>query len=82
MSGQFMEPEDALRLLNMAGQDYRPRQIRELKRRIRTAKVEAEQKYTATGEIDMNQVHDIVAMMRELDNLYALWAEGKLGDTN
>jgi hypothetical protein len=75
---KFLEPKNALRLLELAGQSHRPLQIIELQEKIEGEMRAAGLLLSATGIIDQARVQKIVAMKLDLDGLFIDWAEGKI----
>ena len=79
MAMRFLEPEAAVNLMRLAKSGATPPpEITNLKRRIaaatKAAEIEAE-----SGRINHDAVNAIVNMKLELDGLYGLWAEEKIG---
>ncbi len=75
---KFLNPDAVKRLMALAGQSYRPKQILELKALIDAETKAMELHYSISEEIDKNQVDKIVEMKLQLDCLYGAWAEGKI----
>lgn len=78
MGVKFLSPEAALRVIELAGNSYRPKEIIALKDQIDGETRAAEVNASITGCVDMNRINKIVAMKLELDALYGEWAEGKI----
>lgn len=78
MAQEFMDPEAAMKLLELASSSYRPKEITELQDKIdgeiRAAQLAAD----ITGSIDDKRIQMIAEMKFQLDALYVDWAEGKI----
>ncbi len=78
MTEKFLSPETALKLMEQAGNAYRPRQIIELKEEIASETRAAELRSSITGTIDMERVKKIVSLKLQLDGLYCSWAKDEI----
>ena len=74
----FLSTEATLKAFELAQGSYRPRQILELKAQIENETRALEVRVSAGGTVESAETAKIVQMKLRLDNLYALWAEGKL----
>lgn len=55
-----------------------PPEITQLKEEIENRTNAADVKVSVTGQIDENEIKEIVALKLKLDALYGMWAEGEL----
>jgi len=75
----ILDPENAKRLIALVKKNATPpEQITKLREQIDSEIHAAQQLEIKTGVIDLADVQKIVVMKRNLDQLYALWAKGKL----
>ncbi len=75
---KVLNKETVFKLMELTRKPYRPLKIVELKEHIEAKTRVAELTYNTTGSISPVDIQEIVQMKLDLDNLYALWAEGKL----
>jgi hypothetical protein len=66
------------RMMEQAKDPYRPKEILDLKGHIERETRAAEFRFANTGQIDEQQVQEIVGMKLALDALYGDWTEGRL----
>ncbi len=78
MTGKFLSPEAASRLMKLAQNPYRPPQIVKLREEIEGETRAAEVAVSVSGVIDRERVQKIVGMKLELDHLCCLWAKGEI----
>lgn len=78
MTMRILSPEAAMRMMELAENQYRPTQIVALKAEIEGETRAAELNASVTGMIDHARVQKIVTMKLKLDYLYGAWAEGKI----
>ncbi|MFZ2226379.1 MAG: hypothetical protein WA064_01965 [Candidatus Moraniibacteriota bacterium] len=78
MAIKILSPEAAMRMMELAENQYRPTQIVALKAEIEGETRAAELSASVTGTIDYARVQKIVALKLKLDHLYGAWAEGKI----
>ena len=75
---KFLEPELAIKFIEMCSRPYRPPQIIALREKIAGANRSAELHFSATGQVDENKVRQILRMKLKLDDLSMDWAQGKI----
>ena len=74
----FLTPEAVSRALELIKGSYRPPQIVTLKNEIEVKTKALELKLSVSGQIDQEEIDEIVRMKLELDRLYARWVEGEI----
>ncbi len=75
----FMSPKGVDNMLRLVRDKVPPPpEITQLKEEIERRTNAAEVKVSVTGQIDDNEIREIVALKLRLDRLYASWAEGEL----
>lgn len=75
----FLDPKTTLNLIRLVeSKTQPPPQILKLKEEIASRTRIEELKSSATGQVDIQKVKEIVDLKLQLDCLYCLWAEGKL----
>lgn len=75
---RVLDPALTARIMELAKDPYRPKEILDLRERIEQETRAAEFRFANTGRIDEQQVQEIVGMKLTLDALYGSWAEGML----
>lgn len=75
---EFLSPEEAQNLLRLLGGPSRPKEIQDLRQKIRADTAMAEVRSRKTGVMDMEQVAHIVEQKLRLDGLLTDWAKGRL----
>jgi len=79
MAIKFMNPADAVRLLELSSKPDRPQRIVELEMKIKTETALLAKALSETGQMPGEEIINAVVSLRpELDTLYCFWAEGKL----
>jgi hypothetical protein len=71
-----MSPEATVRFFDLAGKPYRPEPIRRISEEIEAETRVAEVRALAMGQIDEQQIHEIVDKKLLRDGLYCDWANG------
>lgn len=73
---RFASPAAMKRVLDLTGNSYRPEPIRRISEEIDAETRVAEVRALATGQIDEQQIHEIVDKKLRRDGLYCDWANG------
>lgn len=76
---RFMSPEGVNNMLRLIKDKVPPPpEITELKEKIEQRTNVAEVKASVTGEVDEDEITQVVALKLRLDHLYGKWYEGEL----
>ena len=79
MAMRFLSPQGVENMLRFAReQTPPPPEITQLKEEIKARTRAAELKAVSTGQVNEDEIHDIVLLKLQLDALYGKWCEGEL----
>lgn len=78
MGIKALSPEEASKLLELAGNAYRPKEIITLRNEIEAETSRAELAALDTGVINPAHIQNITKMKFRLNDLYIDWTQGKL----
>ncbi len=79
MPVRILSSEAVSRILELRKKPYRPPEILKLKADIEIKTNVIQERAETTGLIHPEDIKEVARMKLELDCLYGLWAEGKLG---